>query len=251
MKTILRAALLGSVMTFAVLAPATAQPAATAASDGTLLALSAHGEVKVTPDMATVVTGVATTAPTAAEAMRLNREKMNAALAALRALGVESKDVQTTGISLQPIYRTGGISSGGRRPIEGYRATNQVRITFTDLERVGPVVDAMIAAGGNEISSVTLGVRDPAPAQDAARREAVRRLKAKADLYADATGQRLSRLRSLSEGAAWQSDSRLAGFRAGNFAEPEAVFGAIDPRTPFEPGQMTVRVDVQGIYELE
>lgn len=249
MKTLLRAALMGSALTLAGLALA---PAVASAQDamtpghhmmahGPMLSLSAHGEVKVAPDMASIMTGVATDAPTAAEAMRLNREKMNAVVAALRRAGIDQKDIQTSGLSLSPQY----TYRDNQPPLlRGYQASNNVSVTVYDLNRLGAVVDAVVEAGSNQINGVSFGLRDPQAAQDDARREAVRRLKAKADLYAAATGMRLKGLKALSEG--------------GDVSVPRPMFRALAANvmdtaesTPIEPGQLTVRIDIQGVYDLE
>lgn len=249
MKTLLRAALMGSAITLAGLGVATTAASAQDAmpahphmmAHGTILSLSAAGEVKVAPDMATITTGVATEAPTAAEAMRLNREKMSAVVAALKRAGVDQKDIQTSGLNLSPQY----TYRDNQPPLlRGYQASNNVSVSVYDLARLGAVVDAVVEAGSNQISGVGFGLRDPQTAQDAARREAVRKLKAKADLYAAATGMRIKSLKALSEGT--------------DISPPRPMFRALAANvvdaaesTPVEPGQLTVRIDIQGVYELE
>ena len=64
--------------------------------------LSAQGEVRVAPDMATVTTGVQTEARTAQEAMAQNRARMNQVIAALRRAGIEERHIQTSGLNLNP-----------------------------------------------------------------------------------------------------------------------------------------------------
>lgn len=249
MKTLLRAALLGSVVTFAGFGLAASGASAQEMSgmpaghhmmapQGPMLSLSAFGEVKVAPDMASITTGVSTEALTAAEAMRLNREKMSAVVAALRRQGVEQKDIQTSGLNLSPQY----TYRDNQPPVlRGYQASNQVSVTVYQLDRLGAVVDAVVASGANQINGVSFGIRDPQAAEDNARREAVRRLRAKADLYAQATGMRIAGLKSLSEG--------------GGYSPPQPMFRAmaanvVADSTPVEPGELTVRIDIQGVYEL-
>lgn len=249
MKTLLRAALMGTVVTFAgfglAAAPAAAQeampPGHPMVAHGPILNLSASGEVKVAPDMATITTGVATEAPTAAEAMRLNREKMSAVVAALRRQGVEQKDIQTSGLNLSPQYT---YRDNEPPLLRGYQASNNVSVTVYDLNNLGKVVDAVVASGANQISGVGFGLRDPKAAQDDARREAVRALKAKADLYAQATGLRVKGLRMLSEGGGVEPPRPMYRALAQNVM-------AEDAGTPIEPGQLTVRIEIQGVYELE
>ena len=90
------AAMLGSA--------AAAQPAPVLAN-GTLLTLTAEGRTTRAPDVAEVSGGVVTVAPTAAAAMRDNAAKMTAVVAAVKQAGIADRDIQTTGLSLQPQYR--------------------------------------------------------------------------------------------------------------------------------------------------
>ena len=123
----------------------------------------------------------------------------------------------------------------------GYQASNDVTITVEDLQRLGPTIDAVTAAGANQINGIGFTLKEPGAAEDQARLAAVKALRAKAELYAGATGYRVSRLISLSEGGA---------------AEPVAVM-AMTARariqavpTTVSSGELTVRVDVNGLYEL-
>lgn len=252
MKTLLRAALLGSVVTFAgfglTAAGASAQEAGVPAGHhmmvphGPILNLSAYGETKVAPDMATISTGVVTEAPTAQEAMRLNRERMSQVIAALRRQGIAEKDIQTSGLNLSAQYT---YRENQPPLLRGYQASNQVTVTVFEIDRLGAAVDAVVASGANQVNGIGFGLRDPQAAEDAARREAVRRLKAKADLYAQATGMRIKGLRSLSEGGGYQPQPPMPMYRMA-MAEQAA-----DSSTPVAAGQLTLRIDVQGVYELE
>src|SRR5690606_25684363 len=91
----------------------------------TTLNLSAHGEVRVKPDMATINIGVMTEAPTAADASRQNASKMSEVTAALAKQGVEARNIQTTGLNLNPQY----TYRNDQPPVlRGYQASNQVTV---------------------------------------------------------------------------------------------------------------------------
>jgi uncharacterized protein YggE len=254
MKTLLRAALMGAVVSFAGLglsaagalaqeapSPGGMPPGHQMMAHGPMLNLSAFGEVKVAPDMASITTGVSTEALTAAEAMRLNREKMTAVVAALRRQGVDQKDIQTSGLNLSPQY----TYRDNQPPLlRGYQASNNVSVTVYNLERLGAVVDAVVASGANQINGVNFGLKESQAAQDDARRAAVRALKAKADLYAQATGMRIKGLRALTEGGGYEPPRPMYRALASNVMDSAES-------TPIEPGQLTVRIDISGVYELE
>ncbi|WP_298744534.1 SIMPL domain-containing protein, partial [uncultured Brevundimonas sp.] len=98
------------------------------------LNLSAHGEVKAAPDMATIGFGVVTEAPTAAEAMSRNAARMNQVMAALRRAGVAERDVQTSGLNLSAQYDY--VQNEPPR-LRGYQANNRVTVIINDLDAVG------------------------------------------------------------------------------------------------------------------
>ena len=219
-------------------APALAQGAdADAAFHATTLSLQAEGEAKAAPDMASITLGVTTQAPSAAEAMRQNAEKMNAILSALRAQGLAERDIQTSNLSLGPRYV---YAQNDPPKLTGYQASNEVTITVRELAKLGPAIDAVSSAGVNQINGISFGLKDPQGAEDDARRAAVKALTAKAELYAQATGYHVVRLVSLSEGGDEPP------------ARPSPVFAmakAAAP-TPVEPGELHVSIEVSGIYEM-
>lgn len=229
----------------ALIAPAAARAQAQAESAAvfaaTTLNLAAYGEARVAPDMATVTAGVTTEAATAQEAMRLNAQRMNQVTAALRRQGIAERDIQTSGLNLQPQQ----VFGEGQPPrVTGYQALNTVTVTVNDLARLGPAVDAVVQAGSNTINGVSFGLRNPTAAENEARQAAVRALRAKAELYAQATGHRLQRLVSLSEGTSYSSPPPPMPYARMVAAE------AADMKTSVSPGELRVRVDVTGMYEL-
>ena len=220
-------------------------PAAALAQDGgaaqfaaTTLNLSAQGEVRTPPDLAIVEIGVQADAPSAAAAFAQARAKMVTLVSTLHGRGVADDDVQTSQLTLQAQYANSDDQAPRR--LTGYQASNAVSVRLHDLGRVGPVVDALVAAGADAVNGISFQLADPTAAEDEARRRAVKALQAKAELYAEATGYHLKRLVSLSEGA-----SSYAG-------TPMRVFAMRTARssTPVAAGEMTVSVSLNAQYEL-
>ncbi|MBN8552459.1 MAG: SIMPL domain-containing protein [Caulobacterales bacterium] len=242
MKALLRASALA--LTLAVAVPAVAQAQTMSDMHAQMTAptftLSASGEVRIAPDMATITTGVQTQAATAAEAMAQNRTQMNQVVAALRRQGIEERHIQTSGLNLNAVY---DYPQNEQPRLRGYQASNQVTIQVHDLDGLGQAIDAVVAAGANQINGVAFGLSDPRAAEDQARRAAVRALQAKAQLYAEATGMRLVGLRSLSEGGGYQPQPPVMYARA----EAMDMGGAA---TPVQGGELVVRIDISGVYEL-
>jgi uncharacterized protein YggE len=242
MKNLVRACALAALLSGSTALAAHAQNAAGQAErmfDATTLSLSAHGEMHVTPDKAALTLGVQTKAPTAAEAMRQNADQMTMVIAALRRAGVAEKDIRTSNINLAAQY---DYQQNQTPRLTGYEAANDVSVTVDDLTRLGPAIDAVTAAGANQLYGISFGLKDPGAAEDAARRQAVQALRAKAALYAEATGYRVGRLISLSEGG---------GYRAPQVqGVPVMAMARAAAPTPVSAGELTVRIDIDGLYEL-
>ena len=245
MKTLVRAAALAALLASTAAAPAalaqTAPPAAESMFRATTLNLAAYGETRVTPDMATISLGVMTEGDTAQAAMQANAQRMNAVLAALKRGGIAERDVQTSSLNLSPRYQ---YVENLPPKLIGYQASNQVTVTVHDLKKLGQAVDATVNAGANQVQGISFGLDDPTAAENAAREQAVKALAAKAELYARATGHRVARLVTLSEGGSSypvpppMPMAAMASFRK------EAADTAV------APGELKVRVDVTGLYEL-
>lgn len=178
-----------------------AAPSALAQSQAPLpsLNLSASADVAMDPDFAAVSSGVVSRAETAREAVRENAQTMDAVFSALRRAGVAADDVQTSQLSVQPVYANTRTTNEIERTIIGYEVRNTVTALVRDTERVGQAIDAMIEAGANNINSVRFGATNTDEAMNEARRTAIANLMAKAELFADAAGLELCGIRSMNE----------------------------------------------------
>jgi hypothetical protein len=169
--------------------------------------------------------------------MAANASQMSGVMDALRKAGVPDRDIRTENLSLQAQY---SYPNNAPAVLEGYAAGNDVTVTLDEVARVGPVIDAVTAAGANQVEAISFGLKDSGAAEDAARLAAVKALAAKAALYAGATGYHGLRLVSLTEGGEAQPGP----------VRPMVMMAAKRAPTPVSAGELTVRVDVSGVYEL-
>jgi uncharacterized protein YggE len=180
--------------------PAAAQQVAPAVApvltDATLLDVVAEGKATRVPDIATIRAGVVSQSPTAAAALSDNAQRMTRVVAALRKAGVADRDIQTAQIQLQPQYR---YAENQPPAITGYQASNSVSVRFRDVAKSGSILDALVAQGANQIDGPTLSVDAADAALDEARTDAIRRARARAELYAKAAGMRVDRIVSIVE----------------------------------------------------
>ena len=154
-------------------------PAVSNAPVPSTFALSAFGETRLVPDVASITLGVNTQAATAGEALKANGARMTAVIAALKKAGLTDRDIQTSTLSINPQY----VYENNQPPrLTDYQVANQVIITMHELSRLGGVIDASVAAGTNTADGISLGQADPSAAEDTARLAAVNALNAKAEL---------------------------------------------------------------------
>ena len=243
MKSFVRAAALAGLLGTGSLAAPVAAGAQTTTSDpafaATTLNLSAHGETQVTPDQATITLGVQTKAGNARDAMAQNAQRMGAVIAALRGAGIAGKDIRTSNINLEAQY---AYAPNTAPRLTGYQASNDVMVTVDDLAKLGPAIDAVTEAGANQIAGIAFGLKTPRPAEDAARQEAVKALRAKAELYAQAAGYHIARLVNLTEGGGYEP------WPPRPMMMSKAMMAAAP--TPVEAGELTVSADVSAVFEL-
>ncbi|PLL11279.1 SIMPL domain-containing protein [Tabrizicola sp. TH137] len=161
------------------------------------ITVTGEGTVTAAPDLATVSLGVTTQGETAAEAMAANTSALTAVLDRVKAAGVEDRDIQTSTLNLNPNWSN---SDGSSMPvIQGYVATNVLQIRVRDLPKLGEVLDAAITDGANTLNGISFGLAEPEPAMDEARKAAVAKARARAELLTGAAGVGLGRIVSISE----------------------------------------------------
>lgn len=244
--------------------PAAAQTsvAAPALSAGaTLLSVTAEGQSRRPPDLALFSAGVVTQAATAAEALASNAARMDRVMAALRRAGIETRDLQTAAVTLQPRYsdpeRDAQVRARElRQPyvppaqpdaprIIGYEARNSLSIRLRRLGQMGRVIDTLAVEGANQIDGPNFTVEDQRAALDEARTEAVAHARARAELYARAAGLKVARILSISESGGFYPVNQIVvtGRMAGPAAPPP-------PPTPIAPGEVALGVSLSVQFEL-
>lgn len=194
----MRIILLSSIASLACASPAMAQTALApvAVTDGTVLEVVAEGRTTRVPDIATINAGVVTQAATATAAMADNSRRMAGVLAALKKAGIAPRDIATSAIALNAQFR---YVENQPPVLTGYQATNTVTVRFRDIAASGRILDALVAQGANQIDGPALSLDNADAAMDEARTDAVKRARARAELYARAAGLSVARILSISE----------------------------------------------------
>jgi uncharacterized protein len=196
------------------------------------IVVSGNGSISAAPDRAHASFGVSTTAKTASAALRGNAAEMTKVIAALKGQGIAAADIRTEVVSLSPRYSSNGDA------IAGYEATNSVSATIRKLDKVGPVIDAAVDAGANQVSGPNLVRADAAGLYRSALRVAIANAKSKARTIAAASGLNLRRITDVTEAGAAPTPTPLT-----------AKSGA-DASTPIEPGTTQVEATVMVIFSV-
>lgn len=185
-----------------VASPAFPERTSIAVDDGTsaaehTISVAATGRVTVRPDVADVRIGVSVTRETATEARDVGAGQMAQVVAAIKAAGVADRDLQTSFLSLQPVY---DYSVSGSAPrLTGYQMTNIVTATVRDVETVAAVIDDATRAGATTIDSISFRIDDPTGPENEARKLAMAEAKRRAEALAAEANVRVVGVVSIAE----------------------------------------------------
>jgi uncharacterized protein YggE len=199
------------------------------------------GRVKAEPDVADINLGVTKQGEDAASASQEAATAMDAVVTALLEAGVAEGDIQTSSISLNPLYDW----DNSPPDIEGWEASNLVNITVRDIATVGDVVDAATAAGATNINGITFRVEDPTAAEAEARSAAIADARAKAEQLATDAGVTITGVISITESGGQAPEPIF-------YAQAEMAMAAGDAmaKTPVMPGQVELSITVIVQYEI-
>ena len=151
--------------------------------------VSGEGSVSAAPDFARVTLGVTTAAKDAREAMAANAKSANALVQLIRSEGVAPADIQTSGLSISPMFAQQPPAAQANAPtITGYSVSDNVTVIVRDIPRLGALLDGAVAAGANSIYGIGFGENDPSALLDKARPLAVADARRKAEIFAAAGG---------------------------------------------------------------
>ena len=204
--------------------------------------VTGQGEVTVIPDVATLRLGIAAQEASVAEAQAKAAAAMDDLIKALRDGGVAKKDIQTQYFNIQKVTRWDRERE--QEIVLGYRVSNMVLAKIRDVEKVGAVIDAVAAAGGDltRIDSISFSVDDPSEYYEEVREKAMKDARAKAEDLADLGGVKLGKPTYISEGVSYPIPRPVY--------ERVPVAAPAPAETPISPGEMKISLNVQVAYAI-
>lgn len=232
---VLNALFLATALALPLTGPALADDAVEVAH----ITVTGEGRVDLRPDMATISLGVTTQGDTAAAAMAANSAELARVLDRLRAAGIAERDLQTSGLSLNPNWDN-TYGSGGAPQIRGYVAANMLTVRVRALETLGGVLDAAVTDGANTLNGVSFGLAEPDPMLDEARRRAVADASHRALLLAQAAGVGLGKVVSITEGGGYAPPVPMYRMQADAVAAP----------VPMAEGEVALAATVTMVWEI-
>jgi uncharacterized protein len=213
------------------------------AATGPVVTLSVTESVDAAPDKATISTGVETRALSAKDVMAQNATQIDKLVSALLRAGVERKDIQTSGINLNPQYDYANRKDGEAPRFIGYQANNMLTVIVRKIDKAGELIDALVTAGATNINGPTFGITDTSKLAEEARTKALKTAQSRAAFYAQTAGYKSARLLSISETG--EGDRQIVVTGARIAAAPMA------PSTKIEPGQLSTSITLNFRYILE
>jgi uncharacterized protein YggE len=204
--------------------------------------VTGEGKVSAVPDIATLRLGIEAEEVSVAEAQAQASEAMDRVMDALKESGVAEKDIQTQYFNIYRVTRWDDETQ--EEIVTGYRVTNMVTAKIREIEKVGTIIDAVVAAGGDltRIDNVDFSVDDPSPYYEEARKEAIADAKAKANQLTELADVTLGEPTYISE-SSYYTPPIMSGIA---YKTEESAAG-----TSISPGELEISVTVQIAYEIK
>jgi hypothetical protein len=226
------------------------------------ITVSGEGKVYAKPDVALVSLGVTSQAVTVADATKVGTESMNAVIAAVKALNIDEKDIQTTNYSLTPVYEyenivtpvsdtqmysaysVGSTVRTSKNTLKGYKLEQNVRVKIRDFTKIGDVLSKATASGANLVGDLQFTIDNPEQYKEQARAQAIAQAKTNAENLAKESGIGLGKLVNVYENYAYpttySNSSKMLGAGAADSA----------PAPTIQPGQQEIDVTINLTYKV-
>jgi uncharacterized protein len=208
------------------------------------VAVTGTGQVFLVPDVAYVYIGVHSQSENVTQALSQNNEQAQAVSDALKKLGVEAKDIQTTSFNIYPQQQY----EQGTGKVTGtiYMIDNTVYVTVRDLKKLGEMLDAVVRSGANSINGINFDVVDKESALSEARGLAINNARKQAEELAKASGVGLGDIQMITTSS------------IGSNLMPKEQYGmgggggmAASAPAPVSAGQLVLTVDVSLSYLIK
>lgn len=207
------------------------------------ITVSGEGKVVVKPDIAEISVSVISEDKTVSKVIKSNTEKMNGVIDKMKTLGIDEKDMTTSGYNLNPVYN---YPENLPPVITGYRLDQTLALKIRNLDLVDNVIDDATTAGANDVYGLTFTLDNDTEIMNQAREKAFAEAKKKAEMMAEAAGVKLGDVYTFSEGSNVPYPTPYYGMAKMAYAVEE------DMATPnIQSGSQEYTDNVSITYEIE
>jgi len=205
------------------------------------ITVSGEGKIYAKPDIALVNLGVSSKSNTVAEVTKSNTDKMNAIIEAVKALGIDEKDIQTTNYNLSPYYNyTQKLGS----VFQGYTLDQNIQVKIRDFTKIGDILSQTTAAGANTAGDLQFTIDNPEQLKEQARAQAIAQAKANAQNLSKESGIALGKLINVFENSTpYPVVYNSAKMMGAGVAEAPSV-------PTIQPGQQEIDVTINLTYQV-
>lgn len=208
--------------------------------------VTGSGTIYAKADIANLEVGLRTgVKATAADATKESTDKMNAIIEAVKSLGIEEKDIKTSGYSLNPVYNW---TENRGQELSGYEVTQNVSLKIRDLDIIGDVIAKTTEQGANQVGNISFTIDDEYELKNQARELAIEKAKEKAMMIATQAGMKLGEVKSFYENTQ-PIISPMAYSNAKMEFAVDSVAGLAAPT--IQSGQNEIKVEVTLVYEIK
>lgn len=209
---------------------------------GDVLSVSGTGKVTAVPDIAVADIAINVEKTTAKAAQTEASKKSVAVVDYLKKEGIKDADIKTSGYNIYPQYDY----ANGRSLIRGYQVTQSLTVKIRDMDKANTIVDGVVTAGANQVSSLRFEIDKPELLKSEARKKAIDDANAKADELRDQLGVRLGKIVSFSESG--DSAAPILYGMGGGAMKFDSASAAPVPDLPV--GENEIVVDVTITYQI-
>ncbi len=216
-------------------------------NDNNLRKVSVSGTVEkeVMPDKALLRLSVLTEGKTAKEVQDENSLAMEKVINALKYAGVKKEEIETTNYNLYPWQEYDPQSQ--KMVDKGYRLTNTITLTTTNLEQMGNYLDVSVKNGINQVEGISFTLSDEKEKEikEELISKASEKAKSKAQSLASGLGASLGEIMYITE------SSYNGGYY--NYRYADTMLSAAKESAPapnISPEKVTVSLTVTVEYRL-
>lgn len=214
---------------------------------GNTITVNSSESVTVVPDIAEVIYSVRTQAANAADCQKSNSEDVNKVTELLKGLGVAENSIQTSDYYMYPVYSY----SGNTQRITGYEATTSLTVSSIPIDDLGNILEQSVAAGINNIQSITYQSSSYDEGYAQALKLAVASAKTKAQALAEAGSCSIGNVVSINENSNYSqaryTDNALSSkINSLGYEEADAKQSSANVM----PGEIDIEVNITVEYSI-